>query len=85
MTSKISKSLCSALLLAWSALHAEDPRPFTEPIEPPEIGPWLTGPLITGSGYIIPKGHYNIEPYIYAIDTHGVYNNKWNTSSIEAV
>lgn len=41
-------------------------------------GPWFTGPLLTGSPHVIPAGHMNIEPYFYAKQTVGVYDENWN-------
>jgi hypothetical protein len=35
------------------------------PIGTQEEGPWFTGPLLTGSGHVIPVGHANYEPYLY--------------------
>ncbi len=39
--------------------------------------PWLTGPLLAPSGISIPPGHYNIEPYFYAIAETGNYDSDW--------
>lgn len=39
--------------------------------------PWLTGPLITPSAHIIPIGYVNVEPYLYAVATTGVYGSNW--------
>jgi len=44
--------------------------------------PWLTGPLLTPSGHVIPKGHWNIEPYEFVQTNHGVYDHRWHTHSI---
>lgn len=52
------------------------------PVEPFGEGPWLTGPLLAPSGEVIQGGHFNIEPYIYAIATNGLYNNNWHGKSI---
>ncbi len=40
--------------------------------------PWFTGPLISASGNITPKGHWNIEPYLFATASSAVYNNDWS-------
>jgi hypothetical protein len=45
-----------------------------------EEGPWLTGPLLTPSGHVIPLGHANYEPYLYWGDYNGKYNDHWNYS-----
>ena len=44
--------------------------------------PWLTGPLLAGAGVTIPKGHTNIEPYLFVFDTFAVYTHDWNTKDI---
>jgi hypothetical protein len=45
-------------------------------------GPWLTGPLLTPSGHAIPKGHYNIEPYLYITTNDGMYDSNWKRHKI---
>lgn len=52
------------------------------PLEPPTDIPWLTGPLLCPSAHVIPTGHINIEPYEFVTTVYGVYNKKWNTSSV---
>ena len=37
-------------------------------------GPWLTGPIVTTSAYTVPKGHFNIEPYVYVANDFGHFN-----------
>lgn len=37
--------------------------------------PYFTGPLITPSPHVIPFGHINIEPYIFANYQYGLYNS----------
>ena len=43
------------------------------------VAPWLTGPLITPSAYIIPVGHVNVEPYLYAVANTGAYGSNWKS------
>lgn len=38
--------------------------------------PWLTGPLLTPAGHVVPKGHINIEPYNYFTVNTGIYDGK---------
>jgi hypothetical protein len=38
--------------------------------------PWLTGPLLTPSANTIPKGHFNIETYVYVLNDEGKYNTR---------
>ncbi len=44
--------------------------------------PWLTGPLLTPSGHVVPVGHYNIEPYFYATNIVGSYDRHWQAHSL---
>lgn len=44
---------------------------------PSERGPWLTGPLLSPSANTLPKGHINVEPYLYANNNLGSYDNNW--------
>jgi hypothetical protein len=39
--------------------------------------PWTTGPLLASSGFVVPVGHLNFEPYIYAIANTGIYDKNW--------
>ena len=45
------------------------------------VGPWLTGPLLTPSGHVIPKGYINIEPYVFYLVDTGIYDSNWNGKS----
>jgi hypothetical protein len=45
-------------------------------------GPWMTGPLLTPSGHIVPFGHQNFEPYIYWTDIRGRYDQHWHSHPI---
>lgn len=38
--------------------------------------PWTTGPLLAPSVAVVTAGHFNIEPYIYAVANTGLYNKK---------
>lgn len=50
---------------------------------PPVIdtGPWLTGPLLTPSGHVVPTGHQNYEPYVYWNQITGTYDSHWKPHS----
>lgn len=50
--------------------------------EETKLLPWLTGPLLTSSGHVIPNGHYNVEPYLFFATNFGIYNQHWKTSSL---
>lgn len=42
---------------------------------------WMTGPLICPSYSLVPKGSYNIEPYIYVTSNYGNYGSNWSVES----
>lgn len=62
----------------FSHVHCASP-PFSGNL------PWLTGPLLTPSARLIPKGHVNVEPYLIWREVNGRYNNHGNDFSIPAV
>ncbi len=70
-----------------TALVADDaaPAPHSifhhQPTEMPPL-PWLTGPLLTPSGHVVPTGHWNFEPYLYVTTDFGVYDKNWSPQSI---
>lgn len=47
------------------------------------IQPWFTGTLLATSGLVVPAGHFNTEPYIFAISRTSFYNNDWKSVSID--
>lgn len=52
-------------------------------VEPyPDKRPWLTGPLFTPSGNVISKGHFNLEPYVFATTNTGQYGDNWHIAAI---
>ncbi len=61
-----------------SLLYQEEPNII--PIPEWEL-PWLTGPLLAPSGHVIPMGHFNIEPYVFANVNTGLYNSHWKSHS----
>ena len=40
--------------------------------------PWSTGPLLAPSGYVVPAGHANYEPYLYVTAYTGDYDGDWH-------
>lgn len=62
----------------------DEPAPKTEPVKqtapifPFEL-PWFTGPLLAPSGHVIPVGHANIEPYVFANVNTGFYDSHWSS------
>lgn len=47
--------------------------------------PWLTGPLLTPSGHVVPNGHFNYEPYFYVTTNFGAFNNHWRPKTGKSV
>lgn len=47
--------------------------------------PWFTGPLLCPSGYVVPVGHINIQPYYYLNYTTGYYTTSWKSQSIDTI
>jgi hypothetical protein len=77
---KIKNCYFASLLLFSSLLARESPN-IPEPL-PPEIAePWLTGPLLTPSASVVPKGHQNYEPYLYWTVYNGIYDTGWKSQS----
>lgn len=68
----------------WADTPKSAPVPAPQPIkkQTQKEFPWLTGPLLTPSGHVVPKGHWNIEPYLYVNVLTGVYDKHWNTISL---
>ncbi|MBS0654041.1 MAG: hypothetical protein JSR39_11020 [Verrucomicrobia bacterium] len=50
--------------------------------ELPSNLPWFTGPLLAPSAHVVPAGHWNIEPYLFATTNYGHYGPNWHTTSI---
>ena len=49
---------------------------------PLESEPWFTGPLLAPTAEVIPVGHFNLEPYIFATANTAVYNKEWHSQKI---
>lgn len=45
------------------------------------VWPWLTGPLLTPSAIAVPKGTYEIEPYVFFNVFTGNYDKHWKAHS----
>ncbi|MBS0603521.1 MAG: hypothetical protein JSS60_00625 [Verrucomicrobia bacterium] len=81
----IAFSLLTACSLSFSsALYSDTPsaKPAPAPKQDTAPTPWLTGPLLTPSGHVIPKGHYNIEPYEFITTNYGLYDANWHTHDL---
>lgn len=75
------------LLLLLPLFGYSDKVPFHQYLEKhpgfPDIeAPWFTGPLLAPSGFTVPAGHWNFEPYIYVTANTGIYNKHWNVKKI---
>lgn len=80
MSCNFLRALCLLLSIVSTCVYATGPGAFYEEQQHlPTPVPWFTGPLLTPSGYVIPKGHVNIEPYIFATETLGNYNANWDS------
>lgn len=44
--------------------------------------PWFTGPLLASSALTIPPGHWDLEPYIFAVANKGRYDHDWKAREI---
>jgi hypothetical protein len=44
----------------------------------PEDVPWLQGPLLTPSGYLVEVGHFDLQPYYNFTYVPGRYDKNWN-------
>lgn len=47
---------------------------LADKVDIPNEIPWFTGPLLATTAYVTPLGHFDIEPYIFAIAYTGAYN-----------
>jgi hypothetical protein len=46
--------------------------------------PWFSGTLISPGGYVVPKGHYNLQPYFYWAHIDGQYDARWKFQKQDA-
>lgn len=73
------KKFFSALFFIPSVSYAINAAPLSPPVSPSRCPtPWFTGPLITPSGHVVPKGFFNLEPYFYYTSITGHYDDDWN-------
>ncbi|MBI2810792.1 MAG: hypothetical protein HYX67_08200 [Candidatus Melainabacteria bacterium] len=75
-------SITSACALSFSGILQADailPHLQKKKTNRPQV--WLTGPLLTPSGHVVPYKHFNIEPYEYIETNYGIYNNHWRPRS----
>lgn len=77
MQSEARKWICACLLFPFLLQADFVPEPAPNLPAPESEGPWLTGPLLTGSPLVVPGGHYNVEPYFFALANTGTYDENW--------
>lgn len=78
------KRIFLACLLVFS-LQADE-APLEDEIDFPAVeAPWFTGPLITPSSGVIPLGHFNFEPYLFAVANTAIYNGDWKPVKMETL
>ena len=65
------------LLLATSSLFATEEVKFSTSSQAECPAPWFTGPLLSPSSHIVPKGYFNFEPYLFYDVTTGRYDDDW--------
>lgn len=70
-------TLPSMLLAAQNDFFMQPKQAPTPPPTPTGI-PWFTGPLITPSANVVPRGSYNVEPYIYMFAYTAAYQKDWS-------
>lgn len=49
----------------------------------PQDVPWLQGPLLTPSGYLVKVGHFDVQPYYNLIFIPGVYGKDWDYKKLD--
>lgn len=76
----IFKKTLISLYALCSPLMGFASSPHTHHIAPTE--PWFTGPLLTPYANVVPRGHYNIQPYLFFTNTYGHYNAHWKNHSM---
>jgi hypothetical protein len=79
----ISKKILFKSLYLFSFLYSSLFADYID-VHPPQKDPWFTGPLLTPSAYTIPKGHYNIEPYLFVNNNFSFYNSDWRAKRLPA-
>jgi hypothetical protein len=47
--------------------------------------PWFTGPIIAPSGHVVPKGHYNTQPYLFYNTIYSQYDQNWKSHKVPLI
>jgi len=78
------KIILCVFLIVSSAVHStESGTYYSQELNFKAPPPWFTGPLFTPSGHVTPKGHIDIEPYIFARHFTGQYDAHWHSHSVQ--
>lgn len=58
-----------------------DLRPFEIPLEQDrdKLIPWMVGNIFSASGFVVPAGHFKIQPTLLTRSSQSSYNNAWNS------
>ncbi len=75
------KRLLLLLVLSAPLLGIEAP-PASLQHSPECPHPWFTGPLLTPSPRVVPRGYVNFEPYFFYNVNTGVYDANWKGRSL---
>ncbi|NGX45005.1 MAG: hypothetical protein K940chlam2_00145 [Chlamydiae bacterium] len=70
-----------ALVVCLGSLFGETTASAVKKESAP-VPPLFTGPLLTPSGHVVPRGFVNFEPYAFVNVTTGKYDDDWNSSSV---
>lgn len=84
MEQRRTLSTFKALLLAlalWTFPLTADEDGSHEINIPPELAPWLTGPLLAKSAYTVSPPHWSLKPYFYFNVYTGTYDKHWKAHS----
>jgi hypothetical protein len=73
--------LCASCLMQKA--YADDVLTHVFKPAPEEATPWFTGPIVAPSVHTIPKGHVDIEPYLFLWAFTGAYNNRWRPQAAQ--
>lgn len=76
--------ICTPLCASYGLLQGrvrerqdEDERAFMSEIYQ-TYSPFYTGPLLAPSAHVVPKGHLNLQPYLFWQKTFGTYTRTWH-------
>jgi hypothetical protein len=68
----MKKIISLLLILLINSILAYEFKPFGE------YTPWYTGPILATSAYNLDPGSFNVQPYLYVLDSYGFYQSSWS-------